>query len=87
MRSMAWVLGRQVSLGGCWRMGAAAFMSASVVLDLGIGGYVMRWIPWPALAAVLVIWRHRSNIERLLAGTEPRLGQKKAESEAQAEPG
>lgn len=36
-------------------MGAAAFMSASVVLDLGIGGYVMRWIPWPALAAVLVI--------------------------------
>jgi len=26
-----------------------------VVLDLGIGGYVMRWIPWPALAAVLVI--------------------------------
>jgi len=55
LRSMAWVLGRQVSLGGCWRMGAAAFMSASVVLDLGIGGYVMRWIPWPALAAVLVI--------------------------------
>ena len=32
------------------------------------------------VAAVLVIWRHRSNIERLLAGTEPRLGQKKLES-------
>jgi glycerol-3-phosphate acyltransferase PlsY len=31
------------------------------------------------VAAVLVIWRHRSNIERLLAGTEPRLGQKKLE--------
>jgi glycerol-3-phosphate acyltransferase PlsY len=30
------------------------------------------------LAAALVIWRHRSNIQRLLAGTEPRLGQKKA---------
>jgi glycerol-3-phosphate acyltransferase PlsY len=30
------------------------------------------------VAAVLVIWRHRSNIERLLAGTEPKLGQKKA---------
>jgi len=28
------------------------------------------------VAAVLVIWRHRSNIQRLLAGTEPRLGQK-----------
>jgi glycerol-3-phosphate acyltransferase PlsY len=25
---------------------------------------------------VMVLWRHRSNIERLLAGTEPRIGQK-----------
>jgi glycerol-3-phosphate acyltransferase PlsY len=30
------------------------------------------------LTMVLVLWRHRSNIERLLAGTEPRIGQKKA---------
>ena len=29
------------------------------------------------VTAVLVIWRHRSNLQRLLAGTEPRLGQKK----------
>jgi glycerol-3-phosphate acyltransferase PlsY len=28
------------------------------------------------VTAVLVIWRHRSNIQRLLAGTEPRIGQK-----------
>ncbi len=28
------------------------------------------------VAAVLVIWRHRSNIQRLLAGTEPQIGQK-----------
>ncbi len=27
-----------------------------------------------------VIWRHRSNIERLLAGTEPKLGEKVTES-------
>jgi len=27
-------------------------------------------------AGIYVIWRHRSNIERLLAGVEPRLGQK-----------
>jgi glycerol-3-phosphate acyltransferase PlsY len=25
---------------------------------------------------IFVIWRHRTNIERLLAGTEPRIGQK-----------
>ena len=28
------------------------------------------------LTMVMVLWRHRSNIERLLAGTEPRIGQK-----------
>jgi len=25
---------------------------------------------------LLVIWRHRSNLQRLLAGTEPRVGDK-----------
>ena len=34
------------------------------------------------VAAVLVIWRHRSNIQRLLAGTEPRLGQNKTKPQA-----
>ena len=29
------------------------------------------------VAAVLVIWRHRSNLSRIAAGTEPRLGDKK----------
>ena len=28
------------------------------------------------VATVLVLWRHRSNIERLIAGTEPRIGAK-----------
>ena len=28
------------------------------------------------IAMVLVVWRHRSNIKRLLAGSEPKLGQK-----------
>lgn len=44
--------------------------------DQGLG---LRW-PYLALALLtssLVIWRHRSNISRLLAGTEPKLGQKK----------
>ncbi len=29
-----------------------------------------------AALAVLIFWRHRSNVARLLAGTEPRIGQK-----------
>ena len=30
--------------------------------------------------ALLLVWRHRENIARLLKGTEPRLGEKKAQS-------
>ena len=43
-----------------------------------------RWeSKWPAtvflaLAALLVIWRHKGNLQRLLAGTEKRLGRKAA---------
>jgi glycerol-3-phosphate acyltransferase PlsY len=39
-------------------------------------GFGIRW-PYLVLALVttaLVLWRHRSNLRRLLAGTEPRLG-------------
>ena len=28
------------------------------------------------VASMLVLWRHRTNIERLIAGTEPRIGAK-----------
>ncbi|HOO81420.1 MAG TPA: glycerol-3-phosphate 1-O-acyltransferase PlsY [Alphaproteobacteria bacterium] len=34
-----------------------------------------------ALIAALVIWRHKDNIKRLMAGTEPKIGQKKEEKE------
>lgn len=33
-------------------------------------------------AGIYVIWRHRSNIKRLLSGTEPRIGQKLSVSNA-----
>jgi glycerol-3-phosphate acyltransferase PlsY len=35
-------------------------------------------LPVVAAIAMLLVWRHRANISRLLAGTESRLGQKKA---------
>lgn len=34
-----------------------------------------------AIIAVLVIWLHRENIKRLMAGTEPRIGGSKAKAE------
>ena len=32
------------------------------------------------VASLMVLWRHRSNIQRLIAGTEPRIGQKQTAS-------
>jgi len=59
---------------------------ASVVAALALPLLMLGWFAaqnlaprWPYLSlalltTVLVVWRHRSNIERLLAGTEPKLG-------------
>jgi glycerol-3-phosphate acyltransferase PlsY len=33
-----------------------------------------------AVLSALVFWRHRANIGRMLAGTEPRAGRKRAET-------
>ena len=37
--------------------------------------------------AMLLIWRHRENIQRLMAGKESKLGQKKADAAKPAEAG
>jgi glycerol-3-phosphate acyltransferase PlsY len=46
----------------------------------------VRW-PWVVLTAVLaafVIWKHRGNLARLAAGTEPKIGARKHGGEPQA---
>ena len=58
------------SLGG---MTAAAGAPLAALL-LGYNAYA----PALALLAVLVLWMHRANIGRLLAGTEPRIGRAKS---------
>ena len=62
---------------------------SSVVAALSLPLLMLGWfhdqgqgLRWPylglaLLTTALVIWRHRSNIERLLAGTEPKLGSSK----------
>ena len=55
---------------------------SSVVAAIGlpvlmlISGCSSAYLVVSLVASVLVLWRHRSNIERLIAGTEPRIGQK-----------
>lgn len=69
---------RIVSLSSVVAALALPLLMVGWFVDTGLG---LRW-PYLALAlltTVLVVWRHRSNIQRLLAGTEPRLGASKTE--------
>ncbi|MFM7548374.1 MAG: glycerol-3-phosphate 1-O-acyltransferase PlsY [Cyanobacteriota bacterium] len=42
----------------------------------GDGGLRPAYLALALVTTALVLWRHRSNLSRLIAGTEPRLGQK-----------
>ena len=57
---------------------------SSVIAAIGlpvlmlISGGSSAYLVVSLVASLMVLWRHRSNIERLLAGTEPRIGKKRA---------
>jgi glycerol-3-phosphate acyltransferase PlsY len=44
----------------------------------GAGGLRPAYLGLAVLTTVLVVWRHRSNLARLAAGQEPRLGEKRS---------
>ncbi len=56
----------------------AAAVSLPILMLLSFQGGALRpaYLALALVVAALVIWRHRSNIKRLLDGTEPKLGQK-----------
>ncbi|MEO0864904.1 MAG: glycerol-3-phosphate 1-O-acyltransferase PlsY [Pseudomonadota bacterium] len=71
---IAWLVGA-----GVWRissMGAlvAAAASTFLMLFLGKGEALILGV----ILTLLIYWRHRENIRRIKAGTEPRIGQKTA---------
>ncbi len=66
---------RIVSVGS---LGAAAVLPFGVWLAGGRG----ELLAMSALMGLLAIYQHRANIQRLLAGTEPRLGQNKKGEES-----
>ena len=55
---------------------------SSVVAAIGLpvlmvlSGDSSAYVVVSLVASLMVLWRHRSNIERLIAGTEPKIGQK-----------
>lgn len=64
-------------------LGVSRIVSLSSITGAIVVTFLMIFLKQPlpyilfaAVAGIYVIVRHRSNIERLIAGTEPRLGQK-----------
>ena len=54
------------------KLGSEYFAESGRSTSGGSSAYVVVSL----VASLMVLWRHRSNIERLLAGTEPKIGQK-----------
>ena len=66
---------KYVSLGSICLM--LSFALLVTIREIATGLACWYSIPWAFLMAALVIWRHKENIKRLLAGTERKLGEKK----------
>ncbi|THH34395.1 glycerol-3-phosphate 1-O-acyltransferase PlsY [Aliishimia ponticola] len=83
---LALALSLPVGIGCClaWLAGAALFRISSMASLISAAASTFLVVlldtgPFFALFAVLtllIFWRHRSNISRLKAGTEPKIGQK-----------
>jgi glycerol-3-phosphate acyltransferase PlsY len=56
----------------------AALVAAAFAVFFAAFMKMYPLLPAVAVIAALLVWRHRENIRRLIAGTESRLGEKKA---------
>jgi acyl phosphate:glycerol-3-phosphate acyltransferase len=70
-----------------FRYSSLAALCAAVVAPLAaiVAQFELEQIIFSALLAALIFWRHRANIQRLIAGTEPRIGDKKEDGETPIE--
>jgi glycerol-3-phosphate acyltransferase PlsY len=77
-----WWLGLVAILAWAGAFAATRISSASALTACAVAPIAALLFGDPTLAAfalalaMLITWRHRPNIQRLLAGTEPRVGQK-----------
>ena len=61
-----------------FRMSSLAGLSAALAAPLAMAsvGRAEHW-PYVGFMTLLIFWRHKENISRLLKGTEPKIGAKK----------
>ena len=68
-----------LSLLGILRISSLAGMSAAISAPVSAAFFGRIDLVLMLLAlALIVLWKHRENIDRLLSGTEPRIGKKRA---------
>lgn len=60
---------------------SSIFGAVSVIAFMLLFAQPLPYVLFAIAGGAYVIWRHRSNIQRLIAGTEPKLGQKIEDSE------
>jgi glycerol-3-phosphate acyltransferase PlsY len=70
---VAWLVGAFASRMSSMGALAAAAASTFLMLVLGASDAIVLGV----ILSVLIFWRHRGNIARIRAGTEPKIGQKK----------
>lgn len=75
-----------LGMAAAFRMSSLSSLTAAAVAPIAAAMLhsPLAAILFCALLAGLIFFRHRDNIVRLLAGSEPRIGQKKAASEERA---
>lgn len=61
--------------------GAVLYPFVTLIVDLCLRKPVLFDFLFAVLFSLIVIWRHRGNIQRLLNGTERRIGEKKPEEQ------
>jgi glycerol-3-phosphate acyltransferase PlsY len=67
-------------MAGIFRISSLAALTASAVVPVAmwLGGRVSTTLAAVLIALAVLVWiRHKENIARLLAGTEPKIGKKK----------
>ncbi|AXI45294.1 acyl-phosphate glycerol 3-phosphate acyltransferase [Sulfitobacter sp. SK012] len=69
---LAWLIGAAVTRISSMAALVAAAASTFLLVFLGYGSALFLGI----LLTLLIFWRHRANIRRIKAGTEPKIGQK-----------
>jgi glycerol-3-phosphate acyltransferase PlsY len=71
-----------------FRYSSLAALCAAAIAPIAALVAQFSWaeVIFSLVLAVLIFWRHSANVQRLLAGTEPRIGDKKKDEAAATTP-